>query len=313
MHSHLQNTFRRTVQLAVKYRAVSKCRRIHTGPIPQSMLWLAGARERHIKRGADTSSLTNDVCHTPQGSECARQQQQQREQHHKRLPCAKGSGPPTLADVPPLVLDPPFTPVGGETAVMERLHRMPVNGTDAERYVVSYNCRECSSTLFSSNDFTVASTLGSHKDGWPCFTAPASAKALQLRGLLQRSAVGRGRGAMEADSNRGDLSSSREFISSPLTATLAARGLPIEGEMTRTTRSGRCELLKPKTWRDTCLRDVNKRSDPALLEGCCSTCGNAVCRVVTTRGRAVKYVVNPTAVTAELIGEEEEPLSRQRN
>lgn len=45
------------------------------------------------------------------------------------------------------------------------------------------------------------------------------------------------------------------------------------------------------TWRERCLRDVNQRADPSYVEGCCRSCGTAVCRVVElSKGAGVHAV-----------------------
>lgn len=193
------------------------------------------------------------------------------------------SQPPALADAmssassssssPPLLLDPPFTPVPGEARALRRLR-----GDGALRYV----CGACGSPLFRSVECTSPTAPGRHSGGWPSFTAPASASVLRLRVCLQRAAVRGGDGG------------------AALSVSLAARGLRPEGGMVRQTRSGHCALKKKRTWREECLRDENKRSDPTVMEGCCAACGKAVCRVVRERRRGVKYVVNPTAVVAEV-------------
>lgn len=235
----------------------TKCRCVCTGRQSKSFLWL--------------SDSTKDVAPGVFSS-------------HKKIVAASDTGGtprPALAEVPsapltsspPLLLDPPFTPVPGEARAISC-------GASSDAAVLLYTCGACGVPLFRSCEYASSSACGRHSSGWPSFTAPASGEALRLRVLLQRTAV---RGAKSA-----------------LSVSLAARGLRPEGGMVRGTRSGRCERLQCRTWREECLRDENKRCDPTVTEGCCAVCGRAVCRVVTERRQGVKYVVNPTAVMVQV-------------
>ncbi|EKF32235.1 hypothetical protein MOQ_003918 [Trypanosoma cruzi marinkellei] len=190
-------------------------------------------------------------------------------------PVVDGSSSSSFFSSPPLLLDPPFTPVPGES---EALKQRTANS--GEPLLLLYVCGNCKSPLFCSSAYAASSSLGRHNGGWPSFTAPVCTRVLQLRSLLQRCVLQDG----------GRTSSA---------VTLASSGLPVEGDMLRQTRSGRCVRRQYRTWREECIRDENKRSDPTVLEGCCTVCGKAICRVVTERRKGVKYVVNPTAVWVE--------------
>ncbi|ESL10260.1 hypothetical protein TRSC58_02010 [Trypanosoma rangeli SC58] len=233
------------------------CRYAHTGRPSTSFLWFSHKREKAARNVTFPPEAT---CSPSRAA--------------SKMSVVGG----TLASSssPPLLLDPPFTPVPGESQALRQR-----TNCGAPSFLLLYVCGTCKSPLFCSSEYAASSSLGQHSSGWPSFTAPVCNSVLQLRSLLQRSAV-------------------QEGGQTPLTATLAARGLRVEGEMRRQTRGGGCERLRPRTWREECLRDENKRSDPTVLEGCCTKCGRAVCRVVMERRRGVKYVVNPTAVNAEL-------------
>ncbi|RNF14550.1 uncharacterized protein Tco025E_05858 [Trypanosoma conorhini] len=236
------------------------CRYVHTGRPSNSLLWLSREREGGAARNGISSPAA-----TRAPSRAA-----------SKVAAVDATPSPSSPASPPLLLDPPFTPVPGESEAL----RQRVRGGEPSCLLL-YVCGTCNSPLFCSAEYAASSSLGRHSSGWPSFIAPVCSSVLRLRSLLQRSAVQEGGRA-------------------PLAATLAARGLRVEGEMLRQPRGGGCARSQPRTWREACLRDVNKRSDPTVLEGCCSGCGRAVCRVVTERRSGVKYVVNPTAVKAEL-------------
>ncbi|KAG8342983.1 hypothetical protein TRVL_06190 [Trypanosoma vivax] len=255
------------------------------GHVPHALLWYTGG----TTRGLSGSSLHKFASERGCGTDETFNHQRRR----SCAPCTAASSPVS----PPLWLDPPFTEVPGEKELLssKRQRALDARGVDSLRVV--YRCTVCNSSLFHSDDYAPTSTVGRHSSGWPSFVAPASPKSLDIRSLLQRTALEAGRRTSVRESGGTEKHTAGTQLAS-LGATLAARGLRVEGEMRRVTRSGRCEIVAPKTWREMCLRDVNKRSDPALMEGCCSVCGVAVCRVVTINRGAVKFVANPTALLA---------------
>ncbi|ORC85009.1 uncharacterized protein TM35_000391830 [Trypanosoma theileri] len=280
-------------KLPHQFQSSTNHRYVHTGGRQSnSLLWLSShkipQRSNLLHAQATTTTPTTTRVKTESSS--------QRISPHKKTPPLSSSslmGDPstssssTTIDAPPLVLDPPFTPVPGELDLLQNNNNNNNNNSSSSSSSsdvldeVCYSCCRCKTILFSSRAYAPSSAIGQHSSGWPSFTSPVSSKALRLRSLLQRVAVERGSGV-------------------PLRATLAARGLRVEGEMVRRTNRGNCERAYQQiTWREECLRDVNKRSDPAVVEGCCTACGSCVCRVTVERRSGVKYVVNPTAVVAQ--------------
>ncbi|KAH9593240.1 hypothetical protein LSM04_001869 [Trypanosoma melophagium] len=264
------NLVLRVTKLPQQFQSSANYRYLHTvGRQSSSLLWMSSHKVPDTSNLLDTKS--KPIARTESSS--------QQIPPYKKTPLSSSSliasSSSTPTDVPPLVLDPPFTPVPGELDLMQH-DNCNIDVSDE----VSYNCCNCKNILFSSAAYAPSSALGQHSSGWPMFTSPVSSKALKLRSLLQRVAVERGSGA-------------------PLRATLATRGLRVEGEMVRRTSGGNCDRAHRQiTWREECLRDVNKRSDPAVVEGCCTACGACVCRVTVEKRSGVMYVVNPTAVVA---------------
>ncbi|PWU92879.1 hypothetical protein C4B63_34g367 [Trypanosoma cruzi] len=247
----------REAKLPSKLSSGTSRRDVYSGRQSKSPLWLSRNRENvahHVFPSQETA------CTVPHSL--------------SKEPAVNGPSSASFSPSPPLLLDPPFTPVPGESEALKQ------RANSGEPLFLLYVCGNCKSPLFCSSEYAASSSLGRHSGGWPSFTAPVCTSVLQLRSLLQKCLLQDGGRASPA-------------------VTLASSGLRVEGDMLRQTRSGRCVRLQHRTWREECLRDENKRSDPTVLEGCCTVCGKAVCRVVTERRKGVKYVVNPTAVWAE--------------
>ncbi|KPA74835.1 putative mitochondrial hypothetical protein [Leptomonas pyrrhocoris] len=181
------------------------------------------------------------------------------------------------------MFDPPFTPVDGEAARK--------GSVDA----CLYACRGCNSPVFCSSDLVHGSRVGHHSSGWPTFVAPLSNSAVRLRTVLQKSVV-----ANLSDSpSSGTTKALRVHVPD---AGMAQRGLAVEGDLVRL-RGRRISEQHAQSWRETCLRDGNHRSDPAVVLGCCGRCGSPVCQVTQSAVVGSRFV--STAACVRVLGPKE--------
>lgn len=258
---------------------------------------------RHnIQRSSDSSSSRMDTLRRPSASTLTSPVRSAASTRTRSKTVEKSSsedgGAPSSVRTS-FTLDPPFTPVDGEAAWCSHGH--------ADAACCLYACRCCGTVLFDSHAIARGSRVGHHVTGWPTFVSPHTDTAVRLCTVLQRSVVAQASTTPAISTHTTTTTTTTAAaaarpMSTPLQmrvpdAGMVQRGLPIEGDVVRL-RGRPITAQHTQTWREACLRDENHRADPAIVLGCCQTCGTPVCQVTQSAAEGNRYVATASRIAA---------------